>query len=229
MRPRRILISLFPNYKHVFARPTKLEGVLEKKFGNNRSFTFAQIGANDGISFDNLHTIVTRRNCSGIVVEPVVDYFESLQRAYSDHPKIEAINLGVHTTEKSATIYRVVGGKADSLPDWARGIASLDPNHHKELDIPSEVIVAEKIECIHLMDLLEQHSLMNLDLLQIDVEGYDAEVIRMLDFTRIKPTIIKYEHTSLSVDDLTDINENLKKNGYELYADGGDTIAVLAC
>jgi transcription antitermination factor NusG len=44
---------------------------LEKTFKTNKEFSFIQVGANDGISFDDLYDFVTKRKSFGVVIEPV--------------------------------------------------------------------------------------------------------------------------------------------------------------
>lgn len=77
------------------------------------------------------------------------------------------------------------------------------------------------------MELIEIYDVSRIDLLQIEVEGYDCEVIKMIDFRKINPSIIKYEHASLSNNDRTEAHTILKSNGYELFNQGEDSIGVL--
>lgn len=56
--------------------------ILEKNFKENSSFSFIQVGANDGVSFDYLFEIVTNRNSKGIVIEPIKEYYDELVKNY---------------------------------------------------------------------------------------------------------------------------------------------------
>ena len=42
-------------------------------------------------------------------------------------------------------------------------------------------------------DLCDKYEIRHIDFLQIDTEGYDAEIIKSIDFTKIKIDTIKYE------------------------------------
>lgn len=44
--------------------------------------TFIQVGANDGISFDNLYEFVTSHKSRGLVIEPLPHYFNRLRLNY---------------------------------------------------------------------------------------------------------------------------------------------------
>ena len=67
-----------------------------------------------------------------------------------------------------------------------------------------------------------------IDLLQIDVEGYDYEIIKMIDFERVKPLIIHFEHGHLPIEQFEECLEVLIKQGYAISVeDGGDTTAYI--
>ena len=49
-----------------------------------------------------------------------------------------------------------------------------------------------------LMDIIRYNKFKKVDLLQIDTEGYDADVIDMFDFECYHPILIQYEYVHLS-------------------------------
>ena len=63
-----------------------------------------------------------------------------------------------------------------------------------------------------------------LDYFQVDTEGFDYEVIKMIDFNVVKPRIIKYESVNLNKDDQKNIMIFLKENGYYIFQEFGDTV-----
>ncbi|MEN9907177.1 MAG: hypothetical protein RLZZ540_318 [Bacteroidota bacterium] len=198
--------------------------ILNSNFKLEEDFYFVQIGANDGVSFDFLYDFVIARKSSGVVVEPIKEYFNELVNNYSNFEDIVKLNFAVHPTAKSAKIYKVNPQSFSKYPDWVKGIASFNFNHHLALNINSEDILIEQVECKPLMDLVLNNN--RLDLLQIDTEGYDYEVLKMIDFMLIKPKLIKYEFVGLSDIDLKKSFELLKTNGYFLFKEGGDIIGV---
>ena len=198
MTIRNRLNDILLKSRYRLDRISLLEQVLIQKYGREEPFTFLQIGANDGISFDNLFQLVTSRNCRGVVVEPVPFYFKQLESLYSAFETIVPVNLAIHAAEKNNHIYCVDPAQTASLPKWVSGVASFNRGHLQQFDIPDKAILEVEIECIQLMQLIEQYGLDTLDLIQIDTEGYDAEVIAMIDFDRIRPSIIKFEHAHLT-------------------------------
>ena len=77
------------------------------------------------------------------------------------------------------------------------------------------------------MALIEEQEITHLNLLQIDAEGYDFEVIKMIDFDIIKPSIIKFEHKNLSKRDQEKAHDLLSSNGYAIQCEDCDTFAIL--
>jgi hypothetical protein len=63
--------------------------------------------------------------------------------------------------------------------------------------------------------------------LNIDTEGYDFEIIKLIDFSEIKPSMILYEHIHLNAMDSTQCMNLLKDKGYSLIIQGKDTFAFL--
>lgn len=63
-----------------------------------------------------------------------------------------------------------------------------------------------------------------IDYLEIDTEGYDLEVLKMMDFPIFKPSIIKYEHVSLGEKELADSKKLLIDEGYTLFRRGNDIL-----
>ena len=188
---------------------------------------FLQVGANDGVKFDGLYSFVRANNCSGVVVEPIRYYFEKLVENYSFTKDVKPVNFAICPDAELVDIYYVDPSKLDCLEEWSAGIGSLDPNHHKKSGTSSEYMISDKVPCVHLMHLIEKESLTDLDLLQIDVEGFDYEVLKMLDFNSCKPKIVKFEHNNLKKSVRKKAYKLLKDNGYQLHREKGDSIAIL--
>lgn len=204
------------------SRTTEL---LNRTRAERPEFTFVQIGANDGVRFDGLYAFVTGTGCRGVVVEPVPDYFERLSKNYEHFPMVKPVRAALHPTATTATLYRIDPDREAEVPGWASGIASFLPDHHEKLGIPKELMIEEQVPCITLMHLLRSEGLTDLDLLQVDTEGFDAEIVAMIDFDVVRPRIVKYEHVSLSEADRTRTERALTAQGYRLFREGGDTVA----
>lgn len=186
---------------------------------------FVQIGANDGVRFDSLYSIVTSRKCSGIVVEPLPDLFQRLQANYADYPGIVSVNVAVHARAGALPLYRVRPASVARYEGWATGIASFDREHLLRHGIAPEDVIAQDVPCVPLMTLLARTGMLDANLLQIDTEGYDAEIIKMIDFATFRPRIIKYEHKNMTDIGRVDIAQLLFRQGYRTATEATDTIA----
>ena len=171
-----------------------LEPLLYRRLAKAPNFFFVQIGANDGKFVDPIWNFVTRNRVAGLVVEPLKDMFDKLRANYRAYPNVTPVNTAIHATLRSVDLYRVDPARAGSVADWAQGIASVKRSRHAAAGVPAEVMITETVSGVTLEELLEQHHVGAIDLLQIDTEGYDAEIIRMIDFARRTPAIICFEH-----------------------------------
>jgi hypothetical protein len=64
-------------------------------------------------------------------------------------------------------------------------------------------------------------------LLQIDVEGFDAKVVRAALDAGLRPPIIHYEHENLHPAEQVDCKRRLEAAGYRYIDVGRDTLALL--
>ena len=194
----------------------------------HKDFFFVQIGANDGISFDPIYHLITKEKVNGIALEPIPDIFEQLKKNYASYPNVKLVNKAIHSSEKEMLLYRVDPDKKE-YPDWAKGTASFYKNHHQLGPVKESDIIEQKVQCLSLKDLVKEYQIKHIDLLQIDTEGYDYEIIKMIDFTKMAPTIISFEHGMeagiMSPDQLFEIQQLLFKNKYTVIVGENDAIA----
>ena len=222
---RKLLNKLLSHAGYRIERISRFQLETEALTRRPGGFKFVQIGANDGVRFDLLYDLVTVHPCSGIVVEPLPDMFERLRLNYADYPRILPINKAIHETARSLPLFRVAPTAMTRYPGWASGLASFDREHLVRHQIEHDDIEAQRVECVHLMELLETHALLDLDLLQVDTEGYDGAIVRMLDLARCRPQLIKFEHKNLEPAELRELQVRLTRNGYTTSTEGTDIVA----
>lgn len=207
------------------------EALLYFQLARSPEFRFIQIGACDGVSFDPIYPFVTRNHARirGLVVEPLPDLFGQLQHNYRKFPSIVPVNCAIHNTEKEMILYRVDPARTDGLPEWSKGLASFNNQHHELTGIPRDVIVSERVACMSLPELMAAYQYPRLDLLQIDTEGYDAEIILGIDYRALAPTIIRFEHglhvRTMTSETVERVADKLHQHGYELAIENSDAIA----
>lgn len=195
---------------------------------NNKDFYFVQIGAHDGFTNDPINRYVKRYSWRGLLVEPVKKMFDRLKSNYRYQKGLIFENVAVSTKNEVKKLYKIRQG-AEGVPDWCDQISSFMPEvilRHEKL-VPSirENLIAEETVCVTLNDLLQKHRIKNIDLLQIDTEGFDFDIIKSLDFNVFRPRIIRYENFHLRGQDKEECAALLKKNGYFIINLGEDTVA----
>lgn len=205
------------------------ERTLQKSFRKEKEFSFIQVGANDGVSFDDLYSFVTNRKSKGIVIEPIKEYFHELVGNYINFKNIKPVNMAVYLSKATLKIYKINPDRINKYPDWVKGIASLDKDHHQKTGILVEDMITENVDADHLMKIIHENytgDIKNIDLFQVDTEGFDYQIIKMIDFNIMSPKVIKFENVNLKEIQRKELNTILFKKGYKVFNEGGDTIAL---
>lgn len=208
------------------------KGILEN-LGTKDSVFFVQVGSNDGKQGDPLHDLVlTDHKWRGIFIEPVSYLFDRLQTNYQNSDRFLFERKAIAPSEGLLEFFyvseRAKRELGDELPYWYDQLGSFDRNHIlKHLDGRLEpYIVAEKIETAPLQLILDKHGVAHVDLVHIDTERHDYKVLTTMDFSKVKPSVILYEHKHLSGEELTAAELLLNKNGYRCEQIGSDTLAT---
>lgn len=200
-----------------------LESLIFKK--NHKDFFFLQIGANNGKRFDPIFNVVTSLDLSGLAIEPVKEYYDELVVNYRNS-KVIPVNRAIYEENKKISVFRVK--KDVDLPEWTKGIASLDPEHYKKSNTDEKDIVEEVVEAITFEKLFKDYSVKNIDLLQIDTEGYDYNLLKLFPFEKFQPQIIHFEHglpnKIMSVEQMLEITSLLLNFGYKIIMKEYDCI-----
>jgi FkbM family methyltransferase len=215
------------------AGPTFLSQLLVDRLESGQDITFVQIGANDGVSTDPLYPLIKKYpgRFRGLVVEPLKDKFDLLKRNYAQSPSVTPVNVAIHNTETEMLIYRVRPDLERTLPAWARGIGSFNPEHHKLSELDSTCMTTENVVCKTFMQLLDEHAISDIDLLVTDTEGYDFELIRGIDFQRYRPACVHFEHGLssgvMSWERYKWLIRHLAQYGYSISHESSDATAFL--
>jgi FkbM family methyltransferase len=222
----KIGLRLIDKEKYRLVRRSSFEEALERRL-KQKDFFFVQVGSNDGVRFDGLYSKVTKANASGVVVEPLTRYFKRLQMNYEDYPGVKTLNAALHPTSKSVELFHVDMTKMTGLEPWASGIGSLQKDHHLKSSVPVEFMTSTTVDAVSFQELVDMYNVTRIDLLQIDVEGFDYEVLNMVPFDQVKPLLIKYEWVNLSEDDRDKALCLLSGHGYRTEVEAEDVVAIL--
>lgn len=195
-----------------------LEMAVGYQIANSKDFKFLQIGAFDGVKNDPLNQLIRQFNLSGIVVEPQKEAFERLKENYSDVDRLILKNVAISKTDETRPFYT---SKSRSTQ-----VASFDRQHLIKRNVPEEDILEIHLKCLSVSTLLKNCAFDNIDLIQIDTEGFDYEILKSINFNEITPSIIRYEHEHLSKEDYNDSVEMLAGYGYQFIVERRDILAI---
>ena len=228
----RFLNRSFPRTEHDELWPS----LLNRLNATTSDVFFVEIGAMDGVSFDPLYQHVVTNRWRGLLVEPLHDMFDQLKNAYQNQKGIIFENVAIADAPGTKKMYRVSLESVEKglVPYWAKGISSFfeDRNEIGGMGVSSEVfnriqphVVTESVRCETLNNVLLKHNIRKIDVLQIDVEGYDYNVLKQLDFRRFSPRIIRMEWSVLSSDERQKTLELLTTHKYRTLTLADDIIA----
>tara|TARA_A100001011_G_C13963633_1_gene696317 strand:+ start:93 stop:707 length:615 start_codon:yes stop_codon:yes gene_type:complete len=189
------------------------------------NFGLVVLGAHTGEYLKDL--IKNYINSKILLVEPVPYNFELLEKEYKAFENIIICKKAILNCRKKDNFYYV---KKDSIPKlgkhWASQIGSFDKNHilnhrNKRFKIQEEHIQQIDIEFITFEDLMMKYSINLIDKLQIDVEGAEYEIMKSIDYKKIRINNIIFEAkhfdgTFVEGKKLQEVKEILISNRYTL-------------
>lgn len=170
---------------------------------------------------------------SALLVDPVGSRLENTLKRIGD-PRDVRLSASV------AAVGRAEGEDAQiwSVDQWAKvrlggggaGWASSNRHHVARLLAETLMISLDRAE-LHvepiwtpvrgLSELLDEFAMQEIDYIQVDVEGYDDEVLFSLDFSRHRPLFVRFEFVHLSSSRLERLGRHLGGHGYVREFDDG--------
>ncbi len=142
---------------------------------------YVDVGASHPV-IDSVTYAFYERGWRGINIEPVA----------ADHALLEQqrpgdVNLQVAAGDRSATLPLFQFG--------VRGLSTLSTTvteHHRKVGLPANSV---DVKVMPLRDICAEHVTGEIHFLKIDVEGFEADVLRGMDFQRWRPWILLIEAT----------------------------------
>ena len=177
---------------------------------------FVEIGSN----YFNTLVNLAKEGWEGIVVEPVPEYFNKIERVEG----VTYLNAAVGNKNGELPFYYIREKDiiAEHLPDWARGIGSLSNIHP---DIVSNrwqhLLYRENVVVITIQRFLEKYNIKKIDYLKIDTEGMDCEILKQFDISNIDKITFEYKHCTKEERDRE--FKRLFDNGF-VYNINGDNV-----
>ena len=212
------------------------------------SKVFFQIGTNNGN--DLFRKLVIKNSPDFVIlVEPNKLLIDEIKKNYNNIKNVYIYNNAIYyNDDEIIELYipaknGIIGTRADNGIVYSDVHFSLLPmndwgNKKDMVKITSESITFDKICSIH--------NISNIEYLQIDTEGFDSEIIKMIDLSKYKINKIRFEKWGFETECFTKHNQKanelgkngtnnainkLKENNYIISdiidTDGNDIIATL--
>ena len=170
-----------------YSRPAlnSLDVKLEKYLNYNNGF-FIEVGANDGFAQSNTYYFEKLRGWQGILVEAIPELFEKCCKL---RKKSRVFNCALVSSDFTDTHVKMKYAKLMSLVEGAMSDAEKETGHIENglrcqkidksytIDIPARTLIS----------ILDECKVKEIDLFSLDVEGYELNVLKGLDFERYRP------------------------------------------
>lgn len=229
------------NPKHLRPPLTNIHDILIYFAQRHADVNCIQVGANDGISHDPIHSFIVEYKWKSILLEPQPWVFENkLTKTYKGYDNVFLENAAIGNTKEELPFYMI----SFTNQTWATGLAGFDrkcledhiesgyvdrkskKNGITPPDNKENYIKEVKVSIKDFDSLIEKYNFDKIDILCIDTEGYDYEVLKLFDFNKYQPKIVIFESKNLDDDIFIAAKDLLKEHGYQLFWQGGNTLAI---
>lgn len=204
----------------------------------NRKLSVVQVGANDGSSGDPVHKLFHAHARKALLVEPIPELIGALKEAYRGFSgQLSIANLAIGDGGNTFHLHRLrpglwpeyiekVGRHPSAVSSFDRSLVFEKMRTRLGLSDEEADAAVECLSCptMTLAGLIEKYGFEDVDLLQIDCEGYDYMVIESLGTYR--PHIINFESFNLSPEHWEAWKQWAAANGYGFIQGHMDTLAI---
>jgi FkbM family methyltransferase len=210
---------------------------------------FFQIGTNNGNDLFR-EKVKEHQPDLVILVEPNKTLIDEIIKNYCDIQNVYIYNNAIYyNNDETVELYipaknGIIGTTADNGITYDHPHFSLIPMNDWG---KKEDMVKIKAKTITFDEICKKHNISVIEYLQIDTEGFDAEIIKMIDLSKYKIKQIRFEKWNFDTECFTDYNKDLsnelgkngvnialdklKKHNYKLLnitdIDGDDILAIL--
>lgn len=200
--------------------------------GNKNKLQFVlNIGAMDGVMFDEMSGYTHMYNAKGLYVEPILYLFERLKNNFGDSNLFENSAISDYNGEiEMLTIDReAIDNKA--VHECFYGMSAVFPPKNGLASEGDKLTVETygkvvKVPCITFDRLIEKHSITSVDVIKIDAEGHDYHIFKQIDLEKLRPKVVRIEWINLTETEQNNILEKFKKHDYKIEISGQDIIGI---
>lgn len=218
---KKILVSTF--FKHIrssYAQSGEdiIISDLFTHLGINRP-SYLDIGANEPVALSNTYRLYARGS-KGVCIEPNPVLYKKL---VSKRKRDICINAGIAFDENTEADFYVFPEKAHGLNTFSKTDADFWEHTGTEEIGKFKVERIIKTQLININEVMEKHFLSHPNFVNIDVEGLDLQIAKMINFEKFKPEVFCVETLGFTTGNKEIKNQVLidffLDKGYFIYAD----------
>lgn len=168
----------------MFSQNKEAEEII--KYFDDYVGTFADIGANDGVTLSNSRDLALL-NWQGVCIEPSPQAYIRLKNLYDGHKGIYTYNfaIGIHNGRMR---FWDSGNHLNS-----NDIGLLSTSSPTELTrFPGTQYTEMDVKCYRWKTALNRFRIKSFDFISIDAEGFDLEILQQIDITNVKCLCIEW-------------------------------------
>lgn len=167
---------------------------IDRKLERHLSFDggyFVEAGANDGYAQSNTYYLERFRGWSGVLVEPLPELYG---RCVRERPRSKVFSCALVARDYEPTMVPMLTAGLMSLVRGAQKSPEADAEHCRQGARIQNTEVSEiEVPARTLTSVLDEAGAGRIDLLSLDVEGYELDVLNGLDLSRYRPRHILVE------------------------------------
>ena len=156
-----------------------------------RNGFFIEAGANNGVKFSNTLFFERYRNWRGLLIEPIPDLAAECRK---NRPLSIVENCALVA---AGSVQREVAMRYANMMSIVKGAMQSEEGDLAHVRKGCEVQQIESYEITvparPLSEILDQHGITKVDFFSLDVEGYELEALKGLDFPRHAPRFLLVE------------------------------------